>query len=152
MYSKKSNPKPFEEFVSSKYDSALLLVNFLFFNLANWMLLRWQRSKKRMVKLWLCQLIKMGRKGSCAIGKWYVGEYIWTQNLIINLRASSSKGKKKLSSSYNDGNDLPSDEDGDGDRISDGDQQVQRYPNSWRTTKYMLFLLFFLLLAQGLFF
>jgi hypothetical protein len=50
LYSKKFKPIPFEEFVSSKYDSALLLVNFLFFNLANWMLLQslqWQRSKNK---------------------------------------------------------------------------------------------------------
>jgi hypothetical protein len=45
--------------------------------------------------------------------------------------SSSTKGKNKLSSSYTDSNDFPSDEDEDedGDRISDGDQQVQRYPN-----------------------
>jgi len=47
LYSKKFNPIPFEEFVSSKYGTALLLVNFLFFNLANWMLLQWQRSKNK---------------------------------------------------------------------------------------------------------
>jgi hypothetical protein len=47
LYSKKFKPIPFEEFVSSKYDSALLLVNFLFFNPANWMLLQWQRSKNK---------------------------------------------------------------------------------------------------------
>jgi len=47
LYSKKFNPVPFEEFVSRKNDSALLLVNFLFFNLANWMLLQWQRSKNK---------------------------------------------------------------------------------------------------------
>jgi hypothetical protein len=50
LYSKKFKPIPFEEFVSSKYGTALLLVNFLFFNLANWMLLQslqWQRSKNK---------------------------------------------------------------------------------------------------------
>jgi hypothetical protein len=44
---KKFKPIPFEEFVSSKYGTALLLVHFLFFNLANWMLLQWQRSKNK---------------------------------------------------------------------------------------------------------
>jgi hypothetical protein len=47
LYSKKFKSIPFEEFVSSKYGTALLLVNFLFFNLANWMLLQWQRSKNK---------------------------------------------------------------------------------------------------------
>ncbi|KAL3573350.1 hypothetical protein D5086_023963 [Populus alba] len=73
------------------------------------------KKQKEEVKLWLCQLIQMGKKGSC-----YRSVICWR---VYTGSSSSSKGKKRLSSSCTDGNDLPSGEDEDGDRISDGDRQ-----------------------------